>query len=99
MMDKTQFRAKYLGELTLRNGTHVKFLYPVTRQQAYTYALEAQQLYKTIQKYNRPDSRFGWAVLDDLSLAQFQIVFAATKVYGEKYWQRLHEERKKQFFI
>lgn len=99
MMDRVQFREKYLGELTLRNGAHVKFLYPVTKEQAHTYAIEAQQLYKTIRHYNRPDSKYGWAILDDLSLAQFQIVFAAIKIHGDKYWQRLHDERKNKFFI
>lgn len=98
-MDKAKFKKKYLGELTLRNGTHVKFLYPITKEQAHTYAIEAQQIYQTIMKYRQIDSKYSWVILDELSLVQFQIVFAAIKVYGEKYWQRLHEERKNRFFI
>lgn len=95
MMDRELFKKKYLGELSLKNGTHVKYLYPITKEQVYVNAIESKQLYKTIQKYKNPDSKYYWVLFDDLSLAQFQIVFACTKLYGDNYWKRLWDERKK----
>ena len=95
MMDKKEFRKKYLGELTLKNGTHVKFLFPVTKEQVCMYQIESKQLYSVIQKYNNPNTKYYWVLFDDLSLIQFQIVFTAIKIYGDNYWKILWENRDK----
>ena len=94
-MDKRLFRQKYLGELTLKNGVHVKFLYPIDKQEVYIHVLSAKHLFEQIHKYNNPDNKYWWVLFDDLSLAQFQIVYAATKKYGDDYWKRVWNIRNK----
>lgn len=95
MMDKKQFKQKYLGELTLRDGTHVKFLYPIIKEILYATHVESKQLYATIQKTKNTDTKYWWVIFDDLSLIQFQVVYANIKKYGDNYWKRLWENRDK----
>lgn len=92
-MEKKEFKKKYLGELTLKNGTHIKFLYPPVKEIVYTTQIESKQLYATIQKYKRTDAKYWWVLMDNLTLIQFQIVYANIKKYGENYWKRLWENR------
>ena len=95
MMDKNLFKQKYLGEVTLKNGQHVKYLFPVNKNTVLMYNIESKQIFSNIQKHKNIQSKYFWALLDDLSLIQFQIVYAATKVYGDNYWKLLWENRSK----
>ena len=94
-MEESKFLRKYMGELTLKNGTHVKFLYPVTKDLLETYKIEAQNIYKNIQRYRNPDSKYWWVLMDNLSFEQFWIVFCAIKKYGDRYWRLTWEEMSK----
>lgn len=98
MMDKKQFKQKYLGELTLRDGTHVKFLYPIIKEILYATHVESKQLYAIIQKTKNTDTKYWWVIFDDLSLIQFQVVYANIKKYGDNYWKRLWENRDRKNF-
>lgn len=94
-MEKKEFKKKYLGELTLKNGTHIKFLYPPVKEIVCATQIESKQLYTTIQKYKRTDTKYWWVLIDNLTLIQFQIVYANIKKYGENYWKRLWENRER----
>lgn len=95
MMEKTIFKKKYLGELTLKNGEHVKFLYPVNKNVFHTTLTESEQLYKTIQKHKDTNTKYWWVLIDNLNLIQFQVVYANIKKYGDNYWKKLWENRDK----
>lgn len=96
MMDRTQFRKKYLGEVTLRNGEHVKFLFPVTEQEIARLQTAAETVWKRMHWKRNPDIRgYEWCLMDDLNLSQFRIVFTAIKQYGNNYWNFLWRERNK----
>ena len=94
-MNKTIFKQKYLGELTLKNGEHIKFLYPLNKSVFYTTLTESEKLYHTIQKFKDSKTKYWWVLMDDLSLIQFQVVYANIKKYGDNYWKRLWENRDK----
>lgn len=92
MMDKAKFRKKYLGEVTLKNGEHVKFLFPMTESDVATYQIEAENTFKAVETNLFIAGRYQWALMDDLNLSQFRIVFAAIKKYGDKYWKLTWEQ-------
>lgn len=94
-MEEKQFLKKYLGEITLKNGEHVKFLYPITENWYNMYRIEAETTYGRITKNTNTLQRYQYAAIDNLTKEQFCVVFAATKKYGEKYWVRLWNERNK----
>lgn len=91
-MDKTLFRKKYLGEVTLKNGEHVKFLFNVTESDVSKTQIEAENIWRKIQN-NKTDIRdYYWAIADDLNLSQFRIVYAAVSIYGKNYWKLVWEQ-------
>lgn len=87
MMQENLFRKKYLGEVTLKNGEHVKFLFPITESDLDKYQSEYETLYRRIQKNKKHVLHFKWVLADDLSPEQFAIAYTATKKYGEHYWK------------
>lgn len=89
MMDRMLFRKKYLGEVTLKNGDHVKFLFPVTEEEIARAQIAAETTWEHLQKPWANRKRYEWALLDDLNLSQFRIVFTAIWKYGENYWNLL----------
>ena len=89
MMDKTLFRKKYLGEVTLKNGQHVKFLFPLTEGDVVKTQIEAETIWQNIHKNNADVREYAWAIVDDLNLSQFRIVFAAVGLYGKNYWKTI----------
>ena len=86
MMDKALFRKKYLGEVTLKNGDHVKFLYPLTESDVARAKISAETTWEYLHKPHANFRNYEWALMDDLNLSQFRIVFAAIRKYGENYW-------------
>lgn len=91
MMDTTLFRKKYLGEVTLKNGEHVKFLFPVSDADVEKFRIEAETSWKRIQADPKIVQTNQYIFLDDLSLDQFRIVFAGVKIYGNFYWKLVWE--------
>lgn len=91
MMEKALFRKKYLGEVTLKNGEHVKFLFPIVESNLDWAKLEAQSVWRQIHKPKAKICEYEWAFIDDLDLSQFQIVYVGTKVYGNNYWKLVWE--------
>lgn len=87
MMDKELFRKKYLGEVKLKNGEHVKFLFPVTEYEISQQQIKAEKLFKAIHDNPIEVKEYTWAVMDDLNLSQFRIVFTAVQKYGKNYWK------------
>lgn len=87
MMQETLFRKKYLGEVTLKNGEHVKFLYPVSDSEIKMYSIPAKRLWDNIQKHRDYLQAYKWVVLDDLTYDQFVMVYVGMKKYGEIYWK------------
>lgn len=78
-MIDTEFRRKYLGELTLRNGAHVKFLYPITKADIALVSEQASQDWELAKN--------GWLVQDDnLTKEQYIGVIAGQNKYGTRYW-------------
>lgn len=89
MMDATLFRKKYLGEVTLKNGEHVKFLYPISERSFECVKIKAKNIWKNYRQNKTIGEEYQWAVFDNLNLEQFQIVLAAISIYGKQYWKRL----------
>lgn len=87
MMQENLFRKKYLGEVTLKNGEHVKFLYPVTELELEKFSIQAKRLWHNIQTHKDYVKNYKWVLLDDLSYEQFIIAFVAIQKYGENYWK------------
>lgn len=94
-MEEKIFLKKYLGEITLNNGEHVKFLFPVSETIFKSIKTESDNLYKKIYANQKNVHIYSWAILDNLNPIQFQIVYANIKKYGENYWKRLWENRNK----
>ena len=90
-MDTVLFRKKYLGEVTLKNGEHVKFLFPVSEIDIEKFRFEAETTWKYIQKDPKIVQKYQHVFLDDLDLEQFRIVFAGIKKYGDFYWKLVWE--------
>ena len=90
-MDTTLFLKKYLGEVTLKNGEHVKFLFPVSEDIFNQTKEESMYLYKKIQKDQKSVRLYTWALVDNLTLDQFQIAYANIKKYGDNYWKIVWE--------
>lgn len=86
-MDKILFRKKYLGEVTLKNGQHVKFLFPITESDVYKAKIEAENIWRRIQQHKTDIREYYWAVADDLDLNQFRIAYTAVGLYGKNYWK------------
>lgn len=86
MMDKALFRKKYLGEVTLKNGEHVKFCFSITEYEVQQSQIAAEHTWRQIHKPNANFRDFEYALLDDLNLSQFRIVFALVRKYGKNYW-------------
>ena len=94
-MEEKNFLKKYLGEVTLKNGEHVKFLFPVSEETFKTTKNEADFLYKKIRQNQKDVRLYVWSVVDNLTKQQFHIVYANIKKYGDNYWKRLWENRDK----
>lgn len=94
-MEEKIFLKKYLGEVTLKNGEHVKFLFPVSEEIFKTTKNESDVLYKKIRKNPKDVCLYVWAIADNLTKQQFHIVYANIKKYGDNYWKRLWENRDK----
>ena len=93
-MEERVFLKKYLGEVTLKNGEHVKFLFPVSEEIFKTTKNESGVLYKKIHKNQKDVRLYVWAVVDNLTMEQFQVVYANIKKYGDNYWKILWNETK-----
>ena len=93
-MEERMFLKKYLGEVTLKNGEHVKFLFPVSEDIFKTIKNESGVLYKKIRKNQKDVRLYVWAVVDNLTMEQFQIVYANIRKYGNNYWKLLWENIK-----
>lgn len=91
MMNQTTFRKKYLGEVTLKNGEHVKFLFPITEWDLSQVKIETKNIWLRMKKNKSEVCEFAWALIDELDLQQFQVVYAATKKYGKNYWKIVWE--------
>ena len=91
MMDATLFRKKYLGEVTLKNGEHVKFLFPVSEDIFNQTKEEADSVYKRIWKDKKSVYVYAWALIDNLNSTQFHVVYTNIKKYGDNYWKNLWE--------
>ena len=94
-MEEQIFLKKYLGEVTLKNGEHVKFLFPCSETVFRTTQNESTCLYKNLTNNPENTKNYSWALFDNLNLTQFQVVYANIKIYGDNYWKKLWEERKK----
>lgn len=92
MMDTTLFRKKYLGEVTLKNGEHVKFLFPVSDESIERAKIRAKNTWQQLQKNKDVLEEFRWAAFDNLNLEQFQTVYAAIGLYGKRYWRFVWQE-------
>ena len=97
-MEEKIFLKKYLGEVTLNNGEHVKFLFPVSKEIFDTINSEAVSLYKKIRMNPKDVCLYIWAISDNLTKQQFHIVYANIKKYGDNYWKRLWENRDRKNF-
>lgn len=86
MMDRMLFRKKYLGEVNLKTGEHVKFLFPVTEMEIFRAQIAAETVWHALHKPNANFRDYEWAFLDDLNLSQFRIVFTNIRKYGKNYW-------------
>lgn len=95
MMEEKIFRKKYLGEVTTKNGDHVKFLFPISESEYRTYEIEATHIFNNIHRNNSNIEKYKYILLDDLDIEQFKIVFTATKKYRENYWKLLWSETNK----
>lgn len=91
MMDATLFRKKYLGEVTLKNGEHVKFLFPLTDSNLAQVKIAAQNAWKQLQNRKSNIREYEWVFIDNLNLQQFQTVYAGIKIYGKNYWKLVWE--------
>lgn len=91
MMDKALFRKKYLGEVTLKNGEHVKFLFPLTDSNLAQVKIAAQNAWKQLQNRKSNIREYEWVFIDNLNLQQFQTVYAGIKIYGKNYWKLVWE--------
>ena len=91
MMDTTLFRKKYLGEVTLKNGEHVKFLFPISDSNLAQVKIETKNIWQQLQKRKPEIREYEWVVMDDLDLQQFQTVYAGIKIYGKHYWKFVWE--------
>lgn len=91
-MEKALFRKKYLGEVTLKNGQHVKFLFPLTESDVAKGKIEAENIWRRIQSNRADIQEYKWAVVDDLDMPQFRIVYAAVSIYGKNYWKLVWEQ-------
>lgn len=94
-MDTKLFLKKYLGEVTLKNGEHVKFLFPVSKELFENLKHESRDLYKKIRKNQTSVVKYSWVLMDNLNSEQFHIVYVNIKKYGDNYWKRLWENRDK----
>lgn len=92
MMEKALFRKKYLGEVTLKNGQHVKFLFSLTESDVAKTQIEAENIWRRLHKENADIREYTWAIADDLDIAQFRIVYAAVGLYGKNYWKLVWEQ-------
>ena len=92
MMEKALFRKKYLGEVTLKNGEHVKFLFPLTESDVAKYQIEAENIFKRMHSFGAEVKEYLWAISDDLDVSQFRIVYAAIMVYGKNYWKLVWQQ-------
>ena len=91
-MDKALFRKKYLGEVTLKNGEHVKFLFPLTESDVAKTQIEAENIWRRMCSNRADIQEYKWAVMDDLNMPQFRIVYAAVAIYGKNYWKLVWEQ-------
>ena len=91
MMDATLFRKKYLGEVTLKNGGHVKFLFPISDSNLSQVKIEVKNLWEQLKKRKSNIRDFEWVFIDNLDLQQFQTVYAGIKIYGKNYWKLVWE--------
>lgn len=91
MMDRTLFRKKYLGEVTLKNGEHVKFLFPVPDSNIAQIKFETRKIWQQLHKRKPDICEYEWVIIDDLDLQQFQMVYAGIRLYGKNYWKLLWE--------
>ena len=92
MMEKALFRKKYLGEVTLKNGEHVKFLFPLTESDVAKYQIEAENIFKRMYGFDAEVREYLWAVSDDLDVSQFRIAYAAIMIYGKNYWKLVWQQ-------
>lgn len=91
MMDATLFRKKYLGEVTLKNGEHVKFLFDISDSNLSQVKIEAKNIWQQLQTRKSNIRDFEWVFIDNLDLHQFQTVYAGMKIYGKNYWKLVWE--------
>ena len=92
MMEKALFRKKYLGEVTLKNGEHVKFLFPLTESDIAKAQIEAENIWRRLHNPNADIREYMWAIKDDLNISQFRIVYAAVGIYGKNYWNLVWQQ-------
>ena len=90
-MDSAIFRKKYMGEVTLKNGEHIKFLFPVNDETIDRARIAATNIWQKMRDQKDIVRSFQWAIIDDLDFSQFLFVFAATGIYGENYWKFVWE--------
>ena len=86
-MDRMLFRKKYLGEVTLKTGEYVKFLFPIEEYEIQQAQIAAETTWRNLHKPNANFRDFEWCFLDDLNLSQFRIVFTGVRKYGKFYWE------------
>lgn len=94
-METQLFLKKYLGEVTLKNGEHVKFLFPCSESVFKSIKNESMLIYKNITNNPKRVQNYSWALFDNLNLTQFQVVYANIKIYGQNYWKFLWENTNK----
>lgn len=94
-METNLFLKKYLGEVTLKNGDHVKFLFPVSETIFKAIKNESMGVYKNITNNPKNVQTYSWALLDNLNPTQFQVVYANIRKYGENYWKILWKNTNK----
>lgn len=92
MMNKTLFRKKYLGEVTLKNGQHVKFLFPLTESDVRRAQIESENIWRRLHSVSADIREYAWAIADDLDMPQFRIVYAAIRIYGKNYWKLVWQQ-------
>lgn len=90
-METKLFNKKYLGEITLKNGEHVKFLYQIDEAHFSQVEIEAKNIWRKLHQTNADIREFSWALMDNLDFTQFQTVYAGIKIYGKNYWKLVWE--------
>ena len=73
MMEKALFRKKYLGEVTLKSGEHVKFLFPLTESDVAKYQIEAENIFKRMHKLGAEVKESIELVIEDEVTSSYQV--------------------------